>query len=67
MKRPVSATDPFADMLRMRSPKNVDMIFDMVCAGNYFAGRFQGNMPVEKNREIFAHIKKLLGVPPVKK
>jgi hypothetical protein len=58
--RKVSVKDPFADLLRMRSPKKVDLIFDMVCAGNYFAGQFGNPIPVDKNREVLEHIKKLL-------
>lgn len=51
---------PFDDLLRMRSPKHVDQIFDLICAHNYFCGRFDSKIPVEESREAFEHIKKLL-------
>ena len=47
-------------LLRIRNPKRVDEMFDLVCAGNYFAGQFNGQIPVEESRKVFEHIKKLL-------
>ena len=55
---------PFKELLRMRSPKRVDEIFDLVCAQNYFNGQFNNNIEVDENREVFEHIKKLLASPP---
>jgi hypothetical protein len=51
---------PYQSLLRIRSPKKVDMIFDMVCSYNYFAGQFQNPIPVDESRLVFEHIKKLL-------
>ena len=49
--------DPWKAMLRRKDP---DRLFDMIVAGNYFAGQFDGDMPVEQSRKAFARIKKLL-------
>lgn len=51
---------PFKELLRWRSPKRVDEMFDLVCFYNYNCGNFKGNIPVEESREVFEHIKKLL-------
>lgn len=48
------------ELLKIRSPKKVDEIFDLLCANNYFAGQFGLNIPVDESRKVFAHIKKLL-------
>lgn len=53
---------PLDYILRMRKPKmqDIDSAFDMVCASNYFNGQFNGNIEVDKNREIWAKLKQLL-------
>ncbi len=48
------------ELLRMRSPKNVDQMFDLICAHNYFQGQFNGKIPVDDSRKVFEKIKKLL-------
>jgi hypothetical protein len=52
--------DPLDELLRWRSPKKVDEMFDLVCANNYFRGQFGQPIPVEKSRLVFNKIKKLL-------
>jgi hypothetical protein len=59
-KRMAKAHKPILELLDIKDPKEVDMIFDMVCANNYFAGQFDLNIPVDESREVFKHIKKLL-------
>jgi hypothetical protein len=44
----------------LRKRKIDDFDFDMVCAYNYFCGQFDNKAPVDKNREVWAHFKKLL-------
>jgi hypothetical protein len=43
--------------------KNPDEMFDLVCAGCYFAGNLDGMMPVDESRKVFEKIKKLLRKP----
>ena len=50
-------TTPFELILKLKDP---DEIFDLVCAGNYFAGNFNSRMPVDESRKAFKRIKKLL-------
>lgn len=52
--------EPFDELLRMRSPKRVDEMFDLVCANNYFRGQFGLPIPVDKSREVFKKIKNIL-------
>ena len=40
--------------------KKADEAMDLLCYHNYIAGRFDENIPVDENREIFAEIKRLL-------
>lgn len=51
---------PLDFILRLRSKKQIDMAFDMICSINYFAGQFGNKIPIEKNRECFEHLKKLI-------
>lgn len=53
---------PLDYILRMRKPNkdDLDSAFDLVCSVNYFAGQFGQNIPVEKNREIWAKLKTLI-------
>lgn len=51
---------PLDYILRKRTAKGLDEDIDLLCATNYFAGQFDNPIPVEKNREVWAHIKKLL-------
>lgn len=44
----------------MKTLKNPDEIFDLVCAANYFCGNFNSPIPVEDSRKAFKRIKKLL-------
>lgn len=55
---------PLDYILRMRKPKpqDLDSAFDMICAANYFNGKFGNNIEVEKNRECWAKIKQLISV-----
>jgi len=46
-------------LMRMRSPKRIWQIFDLVCVSNYFDGRFGNKMSVDDSREVFRHILKL--------
>lgn len=40
--------------------KNPDQMFDLICATNYFAGQFDGNIPIDDSRKVFERIKSLL-------
>jgi len=51
---------PLDELLRWRSPKRVDEMFDLVCFNNFVAGQFDGKIPVDKNREVFKRIKWIL-------
>jgi hypothetical protein len=51
---------PILELLDIKNPKEVGMIFDLVCANNYFAGQFDLNIPVDESRQVFEHIKNLL-------
>lgn len=48
------------DLLKIRSKKKVDIVFDMVIFNAYLAGEFGQKLPVEDSRKVFEHIKKLL-------
>lgn len=39
---------------------DVDEMFDLVCAGNFFRGNLGGMMPVDESRMVFGRIKELL-------
>lgn len=47
----------FKQILRLKNPLR---IFDLVCLRNYFAGRFDLNVPVDDSRKAFERIKKLI-------
>lgn len=59
-KEELPKNHPFQDLLRMRSAKNVDQIFDLVCFQNYISGQFDNKIPVAESRLLFEHIKSLL-------
>ena len=40
--------------------KDVDEMFDLVCAGNFIIGRLNGMSPVDESRIVFEKIKKIL-------
>jgi len=52
--------EPFDELLRWRSPKRVDEMFDLVCVNNYFRGQFGLPIQVDKSREVFKRIKEIL-------
>lgn len=40
--------------------KDPFQIFDLTCASNYFAGKFNQPMPVDDSRQAFNRIKELI-------
>lgn len=40
--------------------KDPDMLFDLICAANWFNGNLDGKMPVDQIRQAFAYLKTLL-------
>jgi hypothetical protein len=56
----INKEHPLDEVLRWRSPKRVDEMFALVCFNNYIAGQFGQKIPVDKSREVFEKIKKLL-------
>lgn len=59
-KKDLPKNHPFWPLLRMTSDKHIDEIFDLVCAYNYFAGRFGNKAPVEESRLVFEHLKEMI-------
>jgi len=53
---------PLDYILRMRKPKEQDLdnAFDLVCSMNYLAGRFNNDITVNKNREVWHKLKELI-------
>lgn len=41
---------------------NPDMLFDMICARNWFNGNLDGKIPVDESRQAYLYLKELLGV-----
>ena len=44
--------------------KDVNGLFDLICARNYFAGHFDVKMPVDESRQAFEWIKQKLTPSP---
>lgn len=51
--------NPHKMILKLKDPLQ---IFDLTCANNYFAGKFNLNIPVDNSREAFERIKELLKI-----
>ena len=51
---------PLAYILRKKTAKDIDFIFDMIVMHAYLAGQFGNKIPVDDTREAWKHIKKLL-------
>jgi len=47
-------------LLKMRSIKRVDMMFDLIIFHAYLCGDMKRKLPVSESRIIFEHIKKLI-------
>lgn len=63
MKKTIKADLPFP----FSGVSDPDLLFDLVCAQNWFAGNLDQKIPVEKSREVFRGIKELLTAPKRKK
>ncbi len=57
VKKVKSAQTVNGMLLKLKDPMQ---IFDLTCANCYFAGRFNGQMPVDESRECFERIKELI-------
>lgn len=40
--------------------KEPGLLFDLVCARNWFAGNLNQNIPVDESRQVFREIKRLI-------
>lgn len=50
-------SDAILDLKKMKDP---DLMFDFVCAANYFAGNAGAKMPVEDSRQVYEKIVQLI-------
>ena len=53
----MTTANPFDLIIKRENP---DEIFDLICYTNYFAGKFNGNIPIDESRKAYERIKELL-------
>ncbi len=56
-KKTKAVKTPQEAILELKDPMQM---FDLVCAYNYFAGKFNNVCPVDESREVFEGIRKLI-------
>jgi len=47
-------------ILDLKKMKDPDLMFDFVCAANYFAGSAGAKIPVQENRQVYEKIEQLI-------